>query len=331
VTKTLIIGGAGFIGAHLARSLAEMGEPVDVLDNFSRGVRDHFLQEVMVKSSVRLINADIFNPTSLSLLGNDYNVIYQLAAIIGVRHVLERPYDVLYKNVVIQANSIDLAKRQKALDRFVFASTSEVYAGSLLHMDMPIPTPENFPLALTDLAHPRTSYMLSKIYGEALCQQSSLPFTIVRPHNIYGPRMGLVHVLPELIMKACSLPQGGQLEVASVEHRRAFCYIDDAVEMLRRLAAASNSAGGTFNLGNEEQEIAIGDVARIVLLKSGRTDLEIVPIRETAGSPTKRCPDMTQTIAVTGFSPTIYLAEGIQRTLKWYRENIFTNGEVSAK
>lgn len=330
MTKTLIIGGGGFIGAHLARSLAGAGEPVDVLDNFSRGVRDHFLQEVTAKPSVRLIDADILNPTTLSLLGDDYTVIYQLAAIIGVRHVLERPYEVLYKNVVIQANAIELAKRQKSLDRFVFTSTSEVYAGSLLHMDMPIPTPENFPLALTDLAHPRTSYMLSKIYGEAMCQQSSLPFTIVRPHNVYGPRMGLVHVLPELIMKARSLPQGGQLEVASVEHCRAFCYIDDAVEMLRRLATASKAAGGTFNLGNEGQETTIGDVARIVLLMIGRTDLEIVPLPETPGSQARRCPDMAQTIAVTGFRPTIDLAEGTLRTYKWYIDNVFSHGGVSA-
>lgn len=330
MTKTLIIGGAGFIGLHLARSLAEAGEPVDMLDNFSRGVRDHFLQDVMVKPGVRLIDADIEDPSTLSLLDDNYAAIYQLAAIIGVRHVLERPYDVLYKNVGIQANAIELAKRQRALDRFVFTSTSEVYAGSLLHMNMPIPTPENFPLALPDLAHPRTSYMLSKIYGEALCQQSSLPFTIVRPHNVYGPRMGLAHVLPELIMKARSLPQGGQLEVASIEHRRAFCYIDDAVEMLRRLTAASKATGRTFNLGNDGQETTIGDVARIILLKIGRTDLEIVPLPETPGSSVRRCPDMAQTIAVSGFRPKIDLAEGTLRTFKWYSENVSSHGGVSA-
>lgn len=328
--KTLIIGGAGFIGAHLARALVGTGEPVDVLDNFSRGVCDSYLQEIEVKPDVRLIDGDMLDPTTPSLLDDDYAAIYQFAAIIGVRHVLERPYEVLHKNVMIQASAIELAQRQKALDRFVFTSTSEVYAGSLLHMNMPIPTPEHFPLALTDLAHARTSYMLSKIYGEAMCQQSSLPFTIVRPHNVYGPRMGLVHVLPELIMKARILPQGGQLAVASSEHRRAFCFIDDAVEMLRRLAAAPKAARGTFNLGNQEQETSIGDVARIVLRKIGRTDLEIVPLPQTPGSPARRCPDMRQTIAVTGFRPTIDLDEGIQRTYQWYMDNVFSNCGMSA-
>ena len=330
MAKTLIIGGAGFIGGHVAQALAVGGESVDLLDNFSRAVRDPFLQEIEGRPSVRLIDADMSDPATPSLIGDDYSVIYQFAAIIGVRHVLERPYEVLHKNVVIQANAIELAKRQKALSRFIFASTSEIYAGSLKHMSMAIPTPEHIPLALPDLAHPRTSYMLSKIYGEAMCQQSGLPFTIVRPHNVYGPRMGLVHVLPELIKKVCALPQGGQLEVASVDHRRAFCFIDDAVKILRCLASEPKAANGTFNLGNQEQEVTIGEVARIVLRTTGRTDLDIVPLPETPGSPARRCPDMKRTIEMTNFRPIVDLEEGARRTYKWYVDNVFTSGGVSA-
>jgi UDP-glucose 4-epimerase len=330
VSKTLIIGGAGFIGAHVARALAAEGGLVDILDNFSRAVRDPFLQKIEGRPGIRLIDADILDPMTPSLLGLDYKVIYQFAAIIGVRHVLERPYEVLEKNVAIQANSIEFAKRQRALNRFVFASTSEVYSGALMHMDLQIPTPEHVPIALPNLKHPRTSYMLSKIYGEAMCQQSGLPFTIVRPHNVYGPRMGLVHVLPELMKKARTLPQGGILEVASVDHRRAFCYVDDAVQTLRHLVAEPKGVSGTFNLGNQEQELSIGEVARIVLRTMGRADLNIVPLPETPGSPSRRCPDMSRTIEMTGFKPAIDLEEGAQRTYKWYSDNVFLKGKVSA-
>ena len=330
MAKTLIIGGGGFIGAHVARALAFEGEPVDILDNFSRGVRDPFLQEIAGMKGVRIIDADMLDPSALSPLDNDYTVIYQFAAIIGVRHVLERPYEVLHKNVMIQAQAIDLAKRQRGLDRFVFASTSEVYAGSLKHMAVPVPTPEHVPIALPDLEHPRTSYMLSKIYGEAMCQQSGLPFTIVRPHNVYGPRMGLVHVLPELIMKARSLPKGGSLEVASINHRRAFCFIDDSVNILRSLVAEQKAVDGTFNLGNQAQEVTIGDVANIVLRTIGRVDLNIVPLPETPGSPARRCPDMSRTIDLTGFHPAVDLEEGMRRTYKWYVDNVFSGGSVSA-
>ena len=330
MSKTLILGGAGFIGGHLARALVESGGSVDVVDNFSRGVRDPFLRDLDAKPNVRLIDADVLGETLGSRLADDYSIIYQLAAIIGVRHVLERPYEVLRDNVAIQARAIELGRKQKALLRFVFASTSEVYAGSLLHTNMPIPTPEAVPLALTDLAQPRTSYLLSKIYGEALCHQSGLSFTIVRPHNLYGPRMGLAHVLPELMLKARGLPVGGTLGVASPGHRRTFCYIDDAVEMIRRLAAAPAAAHGTFNVGNQDQEVSIGEVARLVVQTLGRSDVEILPLPDTPGSPTRRCPDMKWTVGVTGFRATVALEDGIRRTYRWYDENVFASGGVSA-
>jgi UDP-glucose 4-epimerase len=330
VAKTLIIGGGGFIGAHIAQALAVEGESVDILDNFSRAIRDPFLQEMESMHGVRVIDANMLDTSLPPTLDDDYTVIYQFAAIIGVRHVLERPYEVLHKNVMIQAQAIELAQRQKALKRFVFASTSEVYAGSLKHMAMPVPTPENVVIALPGIEHPRTSYMLSKIYGEAMCQQSNLPFTIVRPHNVYGPRMGLVHVLPELMLKARDLPQGGHLEVASVDHRRSFCFIDDAVKILRGLVSESKAVGGTFNLGNQEQEVAIGEVARIVLNTIDRVDLNIVPLPETAGSPARRCPDMQQTTELIGIRPSVDLEEGVRRTYKWYAENVFSAGGVSA-
>nr|HIL74861.1 NAD(P)-dependent oxidoreductase [Rhodospirillales bacterium] len=330
MAKTLIIGGGGFMGGHLARALAQEGEQIDIADNFSRAVRDPFLEEIEATKGVSLIDADILDEATVSLLGDDYAIIYQFAAIIGVRHVMERPYEVLHKNVLIQAKAIEFAKQQKALERFIFSSTSEIYAGSLKYMDMPIPTPEHVPIALTELDHPRTSYMLSKIYGEAMCHQSDLPFTIVRPHNVYGPRMGMVHVLPELIMKARTLPQGARFEVVSVDHRRAFCFIDDAVEILRSLASNPKATGGIFNLGNQEQEMSIGEVAHIILEATGRSDLQMVPLPETPGSPARRCPDMTQTIDLIGCRPMLGLKEGIQRTCKWYTDNVFLGGGVSA-
>ena len=99
-------------------------------------------------------------------------------------------------------NIITFGKRQENLERLIFTSTSEVYAGTLKYFSLKIPTPENTPLALTELSENRTSYMLSKIYGEALCLHSGLPVTIVRPHNFYGPRMGLSHVIPELFKES---------------------------------------------------------------------------------------------------------------------------------
>jgi len=326
--KVLITGGGGFLGAHLAKALIAKGCQIDLLDNFSRGVKDGFLEKLINQSGVRLLEAELLSPTGIDELGDDYHWIIHLAAIIGVRHVLERPYAVLTDNVLMTSNVLRLARRQKNLERFLFASTSEVTAGTLQYMDLTIPTPEDSLLVLTDLAHPRTSYMLSKIYGEAMCQQADVPVTIIRPHNLYGPRMGMAHVVPELLKQAGELPPEGTLKVASVDHRRAFCYVDDGVEMITRLL--EQGVDGTFNIGNQDAEVSIGDLAQIIINTVDRP-LTITPLPPTPGSPVKRCPDMSKTIAAANYKPRVGLKEGVRLTYDWYQKTIFRGEEATAQ
>ncbi|MBF0285134.1 MAG: NAD-dependent epimerase/dehydratase family protein [Magnetococcales bacterium] len=330
MAKILITGGAGFMGGHLASLLASSDHhALDLLDNFARAVHDPFLEQLTTRPNVRLLTADLLNPSALDDLPADYDLIFHLAAIIGVQHVLERPYDVLTGNVRMLENVLRAARRQTRLSRLVFTSTSEVYAGSLLYLDLPIPTPESTPIALTALNHPRTSYMLSKLYGEAMCLHAGLPVTLVRPHNVYGPRMGLVHVIPELLRKAYRAHDGETLEVASVAHQRTFCFVEDGVGQLISLAQAPAAVGGTFNLGTPGPEIPIGEVARLVVETVGRK-LTILPLPETPGSPSRRRPDMSHTFAVIPDRPQIDLAEGIRRTFDWYRRHVFDGGGPSA-
>ena len=326
--KVLITGGAGFIGYHLALNLLKKGYQLDLVDNFTRGIKDASLVELSKQDGANLIKLNLLDKNDLNGLSKEYSLIFHLAAIIGVQFVLKVPYDVLTKNVELLENLIDVAKEQKHLERFVFTSTSEVYAGTLKHFSMKIPTPETTPLTLTELSENRTSYMLSKIYGEALCLHSGLPVTIVRPHNFYGPRMGLSHVVPELFKKAF-FSEDSKLEVFSPDHKRTFCYIDDAVEMIRILAEEKSSLGQAFNIGNEKPEISIEELAKEMISITGK-DLKIIPGATTAGSPSRRCPDMSKTIEISGYKPQINLREGLQRTFDWYKENVFQNEGVSA-
>jgi nucleoside-diphosphate-sugar epimerase len=199
----------------------------------------------------------------------------------------------------------------------------------LENFTLPIPTPESVPLGLPDLKHPRTSYMLSKIYGEALCHSSGLPFTLVRPHNFYGPRMGLSHVVPELLKRAYAAKDGDSLDVFSVEHRRTFCFIEDAVTMLELAASSERCLGETLNLGAESPEVTIGELSQKVIDTVGRK-LTIVPKPATPGSPARRCPDMTKTAELTGYRSRVTLEEGLARTFDWYRRNVFDGGSLSA-
>jgi nucleoside-diphosphate-sugar epimerase len=321
VTRALVTGGTGFIGAHLTNRLIEKGYEVDLVDDFSRGANDAAITSLQRSGRVRLLERDLRRSGALDDVDADYDYIVHLAAIVGVANVLERPYAVLRDNVQMTAEAIALAQRQSALKRFLFASTSEVYAGTLEHFTLPVPTPESTPLALPDLELARTSYMLSKLYGEAMCHQADIAFTIVRPHNVYGPRMGLAHVIPELLWRAHKATDQ-RLEVFSVDHRRTFCYVDDAVEMIARAAESAQCEGETLNVGTQSPEIAIGELASLIVKIVGK-DLEIVPLPPTPGSPERRCPDMSKMTALTGYEPKVVLAEGVKRTYEAYRADVF--------
>ncbi len=328
--KILITGGAGFIGGHLANRLLQFkGVKIDLLDNFSRAVHDPFLDKLKANPNVGLVQKDLLQHGSLDDLADDYTHIVHFAAIVGVVHVLNKPYEVLRKNEGMMFAALDLAHRQKNLQRFVFASTSEIVAGTLLQYGIEVPTPETTPICVPDPSDVRHTYLLSKLYGEALCYHCGLPFTCVRPHNVYGPRMGLVHVVPELAKKIHALPEGGNLEVFSAEHMRSFCYVDDAVEIIARLMTGGDNCKGVFNLGTQNPEVTIREVAQTVVDVIGKK-IKLVDGPTMTGSPTRRCPDMTKTTNACGYASQVSLKEGISKTLAWYDEHIFKGGGPSA-
>lgn len=321
--KALIAGGSGFIGSHLARHWVGEGHTVDLVDNFSRGARDADLQALLEEPSVRVLERDLLEPDSLSGEGRDYDVVVNLAAIVGVANVLGAPYRVLNDNTVLALNLLRFAAEQSRLSRFVFASTSEVYAGTLSAFGVEIPTPEATPLTVPELSDPRSSYMLSKVYGEALCHQAGLPFTIVRPHNFYGPRMGMSHVIPELLKRAHEASEGDELVVFSPEHRRTFCFIEDAVKMVSAAVEAPECAGETLNVGTQEPEVRIAALAEVVLEAVGK-DLKLVGGPVHPGSPERRAPDMSKAARLVGRLPGTSLEEGVRRTYDWYRAHAFS-------
>ena len=328
--KVLITGAAGFIGGHLAARLSSDGLNVDLLDNFSRGVEDQFLSSLKNADNTRFFTRDMMQTSGLESMEDDYDWVIHLAAIIGVQHVMQRPYAVLHDNVSMLGRIIEFCRGQKNLKRFMFASTSEVTVGSLQYLDLKIPTPESEPLALTALDAPRTSYMLSKIYGEAMCYHSGIPFTVFRPHNVYGPRMGMSHVIPELLQRARKEPENGVLEVASPSHKRAFCYIDDAIEQIVRMAGSELTINQVLNLGNQDAENSIEEVAETVLKVLGREDISIKALDDTPGSPSRRCPDMTKTNEAINFKSQVGLREGTEKTYAWYDEYVFSKGGKTA-
>lgn len=317
--RILVTGGAGFIGLHLAEALASDGaNAITLVDDFSRGRRDHELEALLGRPNVALISADLTDPASYRDLGRGYDEIYHLAGKLGVANVIERPYQVIRGNAMATLLLLDWWLAGGG-DRLLYASTSEAYAWTQSFYPLPVPTPESVPLALTDLTHPRASYAGVKMFGELAVIQAArtgrLNCAVVRYHNVYGPRMGFEHVIPELHARA----RRGEnpMVVRSAHHVRAFCYVSDAVTAS---VAALRRANGqeTFNIGNDAEPVTIGDLAQRLLRITG-VNAKVVEAPPAANDPiAKRCPDISRARARLGFNPAIALDRGLAMTLAWY-------------
>ncbi len=318
--ESLILGGAGFVGLHLARRLVRDGHVVTLVDDFSRGRRDAALDELAARPNVRFVEADLTDRAAFAALPRDADQVYMLAAVVGVRNVEADPARVVRVNTLSIMNLLDwLPGRGEVL---FFTSTSETYAGGVDAGLVPVPTREDVPLVIPDITAPRFAYAASKLLGEAAVVHTArargLRYVIGRLHNVYGPRMGADHVIPELSLRA--LKREDPFRLWGADQRRAFCHIDDAVEAIVGLVGADRACGQIVHIGNDREEIAIEDLAALVL-RVARFAPAIDRRPAPAGSVARRCPDISRLRALTGFAPKIPLESGVRDTFAWYRDH----------
>ncbi|MFC0105736.1 NAD-dependent epimerase/dehydratase family protein [Kibdelosporangium aridum] len=313
----LVLGGAGFIGLHLCRRLIDDGFAVTVVDDFSRGRDDPHLAALRMD----VIQADLTDPASYRAIPHGWTHVYQLVAVVGVRYFENEPARTLRVNTLSVMHMLDWLEPGEDTKVF-FASTSETYAGGVTAGVVPVPTPETVPLMVEDITAPRFAYGISKMLGEAAVVHTAtakgFPYVIARFHNVYGPRMGAAHVIPELSLRA--MRRENPFVVYGTDQYRAFCYVDDAVEAITRVMSTEDLIGEIVHVGNDTEHTRIGDLADLVLDVAGfapeRVDKPAPP-----GSVARRCPDLTKLRDRTGYEPKIALAEGVQRTFEWYREH----------
>jgi UDP-glucose 4-epimerase/UDP-glucuronate decarboxylase len=322
MAKTLILGGAGFIGFHLAQALARQGEErVVLVDNLSRGARDAELRQLLRDHpQVSLRVGDLADPGTLAGLAERFDAVYLLAGMIGVRNVQRSPAEVLRTNARIILNTLDWLVRA-GCGRLLFASTSEVYAGSVELGRAPVPTPEDVPATIHQVQHPRASYALSKLFGEAAVTHTTRAVpcdaVIVRYHNVYGPRMGLDHVIPELMERIWQ--RHDPLPVYGLEQTRAFCYVSDAVAASIALMRCPLSDCPIVHVGHDGQELSIRELLEKLLALTGyHPTIDERPAPD--GAVARRCPDISRLKALTGYRPSVDLDEGLALTWRWYRQ-----------
>lgn len=323
MSTILITGGLGFIGYHLALRLCEdKRNSVLIVDDASRGQFDAAAEKLQALDNCEILEHNLCVPGLAAKLPKRIDYIYHLAAVIGVKNVLRSPDRVLAVNAQSTLNLLDYCRHLVGLKRVLFSSTSEIYAGTAKHFEVEHPTPETVAIAVDDISSARSSYAVSKLFCESAFfnygKVHEVPFTIARYHNVYGPRMGFAHVIPEMIAK---ISKNSQISVASPKHSRAFCYIDDAVSYTIKLCESDNTRAEIFNVGNASEEIRVLELTKRIARVMGKKT-EFMSGTDTPGSPSRRCPDTTKLVAATEYLPTTDLDTGLSLTYEWYKERL---------
>lgn len=317
MSKVLVTGGTGFIGANLVTALVQEGYDVRVFDNNFRG-RDGNLKSVW--EQIEFIKGDIRDPLQARDATKDVQVVYHLAFINGTEFFYKYPELVLEVGIKGHLNIME-ACQESDVERFIFASSSEVY-----QVPKVLPTPENISCVVPDVWNPRYSYGGSKILGELLTihyrPEAPMIRSIFRPHNIYGPAMGFEHVIPQIVQKICLATDYFSQREASItiqgngSETRAFCYIDDAVRGILLLQKQGLDRE-IYHLGTNEEMSIISLVQRVATILGIELKVSKGPLQK--GSTPRRCPDISKLMSL-GYRPNTPLEVGLSRTVEWYKE-----------
>lgn len=317
----LITGGAGFIGLSLAKYLSEKNFGVYLIDNLSRGKFDIEFKNLLKKKNVIFYKKNLNNKTNTKF--KNISHIFHLAGSVGVKNINKDPYKSFFNNILSLKNLLDTIKIKKKKIKIILFSTSEVYSTIIQEKKVKFPIKESNDVLIKNSIIKRDAYYLSKIFNEKILQLSNFNYLILRPHNIYGPRMGFSHVIPELIkrMKKLKKKRNKNILIFSPKHRRAFCFIDDAITQIIKLSFNKKINNEIFNIGNMNEEISMINLAkRIKNFFSHKIKLQNGQITE--GSPVRRIPDMNKTLKFTKIKKFTNLNQGLKKTFDWYQNKI---------
>ena len=324
--KVLILGGAGFIGLGIAKFLGQNKDyDITIADIFTAGQRDLDFNQVTSDYEIKVIEGDFTIPQIFDKLDKNYHYVYVLASVVGVNRCIEEPHEVIRINIALIQNTLNWIKENN-ISKVLFSSSSECYASTTDTFQYPVPTSEEVPLTISEIAHPRFTYAVTKILGESAYftygGKYNFPVTIVRYQNIFGPRMGFKHVIPHLVERFYN--NEDPFKIYGSDQSRAFCYITDAVEGTVLAMENKNSDQEIFHIGSPD-EITIKELVKTVGDLMGYRG-EYVSAPTYPGSVSRRCPDITKSKQQLGYSPKVFWRDGLKETVAWYK-NYFESGE----
>lgn len=310
--RALVTGAAGVIGFELARALVARGDEVVAVDLGLKGGLDDLARLAHdADGRLEVHHADLCRPQEV--LRQGFDAVFHLAAIVGVREVDLRPWPTLRDNLRSTLEVLEATASEARA--FVFASSSETYASGVDLGLVPLPTPEDVPLVIADSGLPRWSYAASKLAGESAvlsaAREHDFAPVVLRFHNVYGPRMGPTHVVPEFLARCRE--RTDPFPIHGPEQTRSFLYAEDAARAVRTVAdavLADPTRAGVWNIG-AARETPIAELARLVFdVTDHHPRIESLPA--PAGSVTRRVPDVAK-LAALGFQPEVELEQGLRR------------------
>ncbi len=315
----LITGGAGFIGSHLAEALLAQGHHVTAVDDLSTG-RLANLEGVAEHPNFQFIYESITNETVMDRVASTSQVIFHLAAAVGVELIVKDPVRTLETNINGSEVMLRLARRYRT--KILIASTSEVYGKSTA-----IPFREDADRVMGPTTKSRWSYAESKAIDEFLAlayhKQFGLPIIICRFFNTVGPRQTGTYgmVIPRLVEQALA---GQPLTVyGSGQQTRCFCNVRDTVRAVVGLALEPKAVGGIYNVGSQE-EVSIRELAERVRTRAGSpSEIVCVPYDEAYEvgfeDMQRRVPALDKVHAMIGWAPTVALDETLDEVIAYFR------------
>lgn len=310
--RAVVTGGAGFLGSHLTDLLLAEGHEVVIMDNLITGSLDN-IAHLAGNKRVRFIEQDV---TEYIFVDGDIDFVFHFASPASPVDFIRFPIPVLKVGALGSHKALGLAKAKKA--KFMLASTSEVYGDPTVH-----PQPETYWGNVNPIG-PRGVYDEAKRYAEAMTMAyrnyHGLDTRIVRFFNTYGPRMRLDdgRVVPNFLRQALL---GEDITIyGDGSQTRSFGYYEDILDGVMRLAKSNFSE--PVNIGTQEERTIL-EFAEEVIRATGSKS-RIVHVEASQDDPKRRHPDLTRAEQVLGWKPTTTLAQGLEKTIPYFKEQLKT-------